>query len=253
MFKKIGGASISFTKETGAIFILFLKMCAGIFRGPIRRSVLVEQMAKAGYDTLPVVSIMAIFTGMVLATQAYYQFKPFELQIFVGSVVGVSMIRELGPVLTAIICAGRIGSATTAELSTMKITEQIDALCSLAINPITYLATPRIIAALLMMPLLTAFANFLGIFGGYLMSVYKFNIPSHVYMERAFFYIEWHDLFATFVKAAVFAVIVSVISCYKGFSATGGAEGVGKATTSSVVISSITILVVDYFLTLMLF
>jgi phospholipid/cholesterol/gamma-HCH transport system permease protein len=253
MIKSVGKSAIEFTRESGAVMILLARMCIGIVRGPFRFGVLLEQMAKTGYDTVPVVSLMAMFTGMVLATQAYYQFKPLELQIFVGSVVGVSMIRELGPVLTAIICAGRVGSATTAEISTMKLTEQIDALCSLAINPVTYLATPRIVAALLMMPLLTAFANFLGIMGGYIMSVYKFGIPSHVYMEKAFLYIEWRDLLATFVKAAVFAVIVTAISCHKGFSATGGAQGVGRATTSAVVASSISILVVDYFLTLLLF
>jgi phospholipid/cholesterol/gamma-HCH transport system permease protein len=209
-------------------------------------------MVQIGVNTLPIAAIMAIFTGMVLAVQAYHQFKQVNLEIFVGSVVGISIVRELGPVLTAIIVAGRIGSATAAEIGSMKVSEQLDALRVLAVNPIKYLAVPRLWSALFMLPCLTIFTDFIGMVGGYIMGVFKFGIRSAIYIDKAIYFLVPWDLLIGLIKAFFFGIIIVTIGCYKGFTTSGGAEGVGKATTSAVVISSILILVSNYFLTVLL-
>ena len=217
----------------------------------IRRTV--AQMVEIGVNTLPIAMIMATFVGMVLAVQAYHQFKQFDMESYIGSLVSVSMCMELGPVLTAIIVAGRIGSSTAAEIGTMKVTEQIDALHTLAVNPIRYLAVPRLWAALIMLPVLTIFTDFIGMFGGYLMGVFKYGIRSSVYIDKTILFLYPWDIISGLIKAFFFGAIIVIVGCHKGFTTSGGAEGVGKAATSAVVISSILILVSDYFLTVLLF
>lgn len=209
-------------------------------------------MMSVGLHTLPIVSIMAIFTGMVLAVQTYYQFRQFDLEMYIGSVVGLCMTRELGPVLTAIIVAGRIGSSTAAEIGSMKITEQIDALRTLGVNPVKYLATPRFLALLTMLPLLTVYTDLIGILGGYLISIIKFRIRSSLYIDKTIYFLDPPDVLSGIIKAFFFGAIIAIVSCHKGLTSEGGAQGVGKATTSAVVVSSILILVTDYFLTLIL-
>lgn len=209
-------------------------------------------MLSVGLHTLPIVSVMAIFTGMVLAVQTYYQFRQFDLEMYIGSVVGLSMTRELGPVLTAIIVTGRIGSSTAAEIGSMKVTEQIDALRTLGVNPIKYLATPRFLALFTMLPLLTIYTNLIGILGGYLISIIKFRIRSSSYIDKTIYFLDPPDVLSGIIKAFFFGAIIAIVSCHKGLISEEGAQGVGKATTSSVVVSSILILVTDYFLTIIL-
>lgn len=239
--------------EVGKMSGLLWQTLSAIVRSPGRWRDVRGQMVQIGVDTLPIVSIMAIFTGMVLAVQTYYKFRQFELEQWVGSVVGTAMTRELGPVLTAIIVAGRCGSSMAAELGTMKVTEQIDALRTLAVDPVKYLVIPRFLAGLLMLPLLTVFADLIGILGGYIMGVFRFGIRSDVYIDATLDWLDPADIWSGLIKAFFFGIIIIIVSCQRGFDAEGGAEGVGRATTSAVVISSILILVSDYFLTLVLF
>ncbi|MFZ2800702.1 MAG: ABC transporter permease, partial [Syntrophorhabdus sp.] len=192
-------------------------------------------------------------TGMVLALQSYYGFRKFGSEGLVGATVALSMTRELGPVLTSLMVTGRAGSAMAAELGTMRVTEQIDALTVMALNPIKYLVTPRIIASFLMLPLLTVIADFVGIIGGYLVGVKLLGINEGAYIDKTITFLELNDIYNGLVKAAVFGIILSVVSCYKGFYTKGGAEGVGRSTTAAVVISSVTILVTDYILTSFMF
>jgi phospholipid/cholesterol/gamma-HCH transport system permease protein len=202
---------------------------------------------------LPVVLITAIFTGMVFALQTYTGFKRFGAEAVVGTVVALSMTRELGPVLTGLIVAGRAGAAMAAELGTMRVTEQIDALETLATNPIKYLIVPRFVSGVLMLPALATIADITGIIGGYFITVGLFETSSIVYWKRTWDYLEMRDIFSGLLKSGFFGASISLISCYKGFYTTGGAEGVGKATTGAVVLSSMTILISDYFLSAWLF
>lgn len=243
----------SFVVELGKMSLLFWQTVLGMAKPPWRGKNILHQMVQIGVNTLPIASTMAIFTGMVLAVQTYHKLREFELESLVGSVVGASMTRELGPVLTAIIVAGRCGSSTAAELGTMKVTEQIDALQSLAVDPVKYLVIPRFLAAIVMLPLLTVFTNLIGIMGGYMMGVFKFGIRSSVYIDATLNWLRPDDILSGLIKAFFFGIIIAIVSCQRGFDAQGGAEGVGRATTSAVVISSILILISDYFLTLVLF
>lgn len=250
---KLGMRLKSFLIETGQISILLGKMAVQMFRPPFKPDRIIAQMVEIGVNTFPIAAIMAIFTGMVLAVQTYHQFKKVGLEIYIGSVVGASMCMELGPVLTAIIVAGRIGSSTAAELGTMKVTEQIDALRTMAVDPVKYLAVPRLWAALIMLPLLTIFTDFIGMFGGYVMGVYRYGVKSALYIDRTTWFLLPWDMLSGLIKSVFFGIIIIVIGCHKGFMARGGAEGVGKATTSAVVTASILILIFDYFLTVLLF
>lgn len=242
-----------FLKEIGSISILLLQIILHLFKPPFKPKYVINQLVQVGVNTLPLVSLMSLFVGMVLAYLSYHQFKLVELEMYTGSLVGASMVMELGPVLTAIIVAGRIGSATAAEIGSMKVTEQIDALQTLAVNPIKYLSTPRFLAAIIMLPLLTVFADFIGMFGGYMIGVWQFGIRHTIYMNKMIDFLSPHDIIGGLIKTMFFGAMIIAVSSYKGFTTTGGAEGVGKATTSSVVISIVLILVMDYFLTIVLF
>jgi len=242
-----------FFLQIGRMSILLPQIILQIFKPPFKPKYTTNQLVQIGVNTLPIVSIMSLFVGMVLAHLAYRQFKLVELEMYTGSLVGAAMVMELGPVLTAIIVAGRIGSATAAEIGSMKVTEQIDALYTLAVNPIKYLAAPRFLAAIIMVPLLTIFADFIGMVGGYMVGVWQFGIPQRIYINKMLDFLSAHDIICGLIKTIFFGAMIIVVSCYKGFTTIGGAEGVGKATTSSVVISIVLILVMDYFLTVVLF
>jgi phospholipid/cholesterol/gamma-HCH transport system permease protein len=190
---------------------------------------------------------------MVLAFQTAYQLSKMSAQIYIANLVSLSILRELGPVLTALVIAGRIGAAIAAQIGTMKVTEQIDALQSLAASPIKYLVTPRLIALCCMLPLLTVYADLVGIIGGYIVSVYELNISSQMYIRLTFSALVLKDFFTGLLKAFLFGIIIAVISCYEGLHATGGAEGVGKATTDAVVRSFILIVAVDCLVTAIFF
>lgn len=243
----------SFLQEIGGMSLLLHQIILQIFKSPFKPKYVIAQLVQIGVNTLPIVGIMSLFIGMVLAYLAYLQFKLVELEMYTGSLVGAAMVMELGPVLTAIIIAGRIGSSTTAEIGSMKVTEQIDALWTLAVNPVKYLAAPRFLAAIIMAPLLTIFADVIGILGGYMVGVLQFGIQHRIYINKTLDFLSAHDIICGLIKTIFFGAMIIVVSCYKGFTTSGGAEGVGKATTSSVVISIVLILVMDYFLTVVLF
>ena len=249
----IGRAVIRFAENLGRILILLFLTVRQLIFPPFEVRNTFKQMLEIGVRSLPVVVITAIFTGMVFALQTFTGFKRFGAEALVGTVVALSMTRELGPVLTALIVAGRAGAAMAAELGTMRVTEQIDALETLATNPVKYLIVPRFIAGLLMLPALTAVADIIGITGGYFVTVGLFKTSSIVYWKRTWDFLEMSDIYNGLIKSAFFGASIALISCYKGFYTRGGAEGVGKATTGAVVLSSMTILISDYFLSAWLF
>ncbi|HZV46754.1 MAG: ABC transporter permease [Nitrospirota bacterium] len=249
----IGRAVIRFAENLGRILILLFLTVRQLIFPPFEVRNMFKQMLEIGVRSLPVVVITAIFTGMVFALQTFTGFKRFGAEALVGTVVALSMTRELGPVLTALIVSGRAGAAMAAELGTMRVTEQIDALETLATNPVKYLIVPRFIAGLLMLPALTAVADIIGITGGYFVTVGLFKTSSIVYWKRTWDFLEMSDIYNGLIKSAFFGASIALISCYKGFYTRGGAEGVGKATTGAVVLSSMTILISDYFLSAWLF
>jgi phospholipid/cholesterol/gamma-HCH transport system permease protein len=225
----------------------------GLFRRPFPMKLTLQQMEEVGVRSLPVVLITAIFTGAVLALQTYSGFKRFGAEGLVGTVVALSMTRELGPVLASIMVAGRVGSAMAAELGTMRVTEQIDALITLATDPVRYLVVPRFVAGMIMLPFLVVFADIIGIIGGYFVAVNVLGTSSTIYVNRTLQYLEFSDVTIGLIKAAVFGMIIALVGCQMGFYTEGGAEGVGRATTKAVVGASILILISNYFLTALLF
>ena len=243
----------NFVRDCGRISIMLAESICFAIRPPFKLNYIFKQMEFIGVNSVFVIILTGAFTGMVLALQSYYGFRKFGSEGLVGATVALSMTRELGPVLTSLMVTGRAGSAMAAELGTMRVTEQIDALTVMALNPIKYLVTPRIIAAFLMLPLLTVIADFVGIIGGYLVGVKLLGINEGAYIDKMIKFVELNDIYNGLVKAAVFGIILSIVSCYKGFYTKGGAEGVGKATTEAVVVSSVTILVTDYILTSFMF
>jgi phospholipid/cholesterol/gamma-HCH transport system permease protein len=253
LFNIIGFWILRFLEESGRVMILFLKTVHFILRPPFDIRNLLKQIEYVGVKSIPVVLITGGFTGMVMALQSYTGFKRFNAEAFVGTVVALSMTRELGPVLAGLMVSGRVGSAMAAELGTMQVTEQIDALYTLAINPIKYLVVPRFLASLIVMPILTAFADVVGILGGYLISVLLLGTNPTIYVRRTYDYLDLEDVYIGLLKACIFGMIIATIGCYQGINTRGGAEGVGKATTNAVVISSLLILVANYFVTALLF
>jgi phospholipid/cholesterol/gamma-HCH transport system permease protein len=206
-------------------------------------------MLDIGYFSLPVVGLTALFTGMVLALQSYTGFARFSAESAVATVVVLSVTRELGPVIAGLMVAGRIGASIAAEIGTMRVTEQIDALYTLSTNPMKYLVAPRLIAGATMLPLLVVIADIVGVFGGYIVGVYKLDFNAAVYLKQTFDFLEFMDVFSGLVKAAVFGFLITLMGCYHGYNSDGGAQGVGRATTNAVVSASILILVFNYAIT----
>jgi phospholipid/cholesterol/gamma-HCH transport system permease protein len=253
VFGYIGVHFIRFLQESGRITMLFGQTILWIFRRPFDVREPLSQMEEIGVRSIPVVVITAAFTGMVLALQSFTGFRRFHAETLVGTVVALSVTRELGPVLTGLMVSGRVGSAMAAELGTMRVTEQIDALHTLATNPVKYLIVPRFLASLVMFPILVVFADIIGIMGGYCVSVMILGTNPTIYIRRTWDYLELNDIYSGLLKACVFGMIMATISCYQGFYTEGGAEGVGKATTRAVVLSSLLILISNYFITALLF
>ncbi len=246
----IGKKVMSIGRTVGEITVLLRQILYWMFVKPIDFKNISSQMVTIGVYSLPITSLTSLFTGMVLALQTGYASQNILNEpLYVGTAVGFSMVKELGPVLTAIVVAGRVGAAIAAELGTMKVTEQIDALWTLGTNPIKYLAVPRFLACIFMLPILTIYSNMVGILGGFFIAVYKLGVPSTVYIHDITDFMEFGDVIHGLIKVLFFGFIIAIISCYKGFSTSGGAEGVGKSTTQTVVISMVLILVSDYFLT----
>lgn len=244
----IGGALLGMAEAFGTTVLLIVRTAGYAFRGAMTRRSVFAQMQEMGARSFPVTSLTLLFTGMVLALQIGFSFlKVFNEPLYVGRIIGISIVKELGPVLTAMVFAGRVGAAIAAEIGTMKVTEQIDALYTLGTNPIRYLAVPRFIAALTMLPMLTIYSDALGIFGGLVVAILRFDIPSTVYLDEVNA-LQLREVFHGLIKSVAFGLVVVTVSCYKGLTTTGGAEGVGKSTTAAVVISMVLILVGDYFL-----
>ncbi len=250
---RLGGITYRFFSEAGAIFSLLGKIFAFSGRLIKDRGLLFEQMIAIGYNSLPIVLMVGAFTGAVSVWQTNYQIEGYVPIRYLGLATYKAVIIELGPVLTALILAGRIGASIAAELGTMKVTEQIDALESLAINSVRYLAVPRFYAGVVMMPILVIFANFIAIIGAYFVAVSFLDIPTQVFFSEIPRFFAIYDIFAGLLKAIIFGAIICLIGCYVGFATTGGAEGVGKATIRSFVLSAILILVSDYLLATLLF
>jgi phospholipid/cholesterol/gamma-HCH transport system permease protein len=216
------------------------------------RGTLLPVFYSIGINSIPVISVTGVFIGMVLAVQAYGQFHSLGLSTRLGGIINISVVRELGPVLAATMLAGRVGSAMAAELATMRITEQIDALAALGVNPVRHLAVPRFLACVLLIPALTVVANFMGVLGGALISVGVYHIESHYYWENTRGMVGMWDLTTGLLKPVFFGAAMAVISCHRGFHSEPGAEGVGRAATRAFVLSFIAILVLDFFLGLLL-
>jgi phospholipid/cholesterol/gamma-HCH transport system permease protein len=242
-----------FFDEIGKFFLLVGRIFAWTPRPPYDWRELMRQMVKVGVNSFPVVALTTLFTGMVMALQTFTVLQRFNAESFVGSLVALSMIRELSAVLSGLIVAGRAGSAMGAELGTMRVTEQIDALEVMATDPIHYLVVPRVWATTIMLPLLVVLGNFIGIAGGYLVSVVMMGANPVSYVDNTFQFMDLNDLFSGLIKAAVFGFLLAAIGCQQGFYTTGGAEGVGRSTTAAVVVASIAILISDFFLTRLLF
>ncbi|MCS7280013.1 MAG: ABC transporter permease [Desulfobacterota bacterium] len=242
-----------FIQELGLAGMMFFQCVVLTFTRPFKFDYLLKQMEFVGVKSVPVVLLTGTFTGMVLALQTYYGFSKFGAEGLIGITIALSMTRELGPVLTGLMVAGRAGSAMAAEIGTMRVTEQIDALLVMALNPVKYLVVPRVLASFAMLPVLTIIADFLGISGGYIVAVKLLGVDESAFLNRIYRYLEFQDIYVGLVKSACFGVIFSVVACYKGFYTKGGAEGVGRATTEAVVVSCVTILIADYILTSLLF
>lgn len=218
-------------------------------RGPLDRNLLIEQFEKIGVRSISIVVITSAFIGMVLALQIAYALEDFGGKLFVGTIVSLALVRELAPVLMSLMVGGRVGAGMTAELGTMKVTEQIDALRALATNPVRKLVVPRVIATTLMFPLLTIIAIALGILGGLLIAVANLNLTANYYMRSVIESIKYNDLAAGISKTFFFGFAVALIACFNGLRTAGGADGVGRATTTTVVTGAITVLIMDFFLT----
>lgn len=245
-------SSLGFIFGLGACFSLIIDTFIATIRRPPAFNLIIKQLYDVGVTSLVVVAITGFSTGLVLAAQSFYQLADKGLSSVTGLLVAKSMMTELGPVLTAFMVTGRVGAAMCAELGSMKVTEQIDALQTMAVNPNRYLVAPRLIAGTFMMPLLTIYSIVMGIWGGYIIAVYYFGMSPSAYFDPMPHSITIFEFMTGIIKAFIFGIFIMSIACYKGITTTGGAEGVGKATTSSVVISYCCILLSNFFLTVAL-
>ena len=246
---KVGDRFLALCRALGATALMIKSVIFWLFRSKPEVREIIKQSSKIGVDSILVTLLTSFFTGMVLALQMGYTSKNlFNEPLYIGTMVAFSLVKELGPVLTSIVIAGRVGAAVTAEIGTMRVTEQIDALYTLGTNPTRYLLIPRYIAFMLTIPLLTVFADFIGVIGGYIVSVTKLHVPSSVYWNDIFTFMDVNNVMHGFLKTFVFAFMIATVSCYKGLHCEEGAEGVGKATTQAVVISMVLVMVLDYFI-----
>ncbi len=247
--RKQGKPLVTFISRLGELSLFIAKSLYNCVTPPFYLRLLGKQMIDIGFYSLPVVGLTTIFAGMVIALQSYSGFARFGAESAVASVVLISVTRELAPVLSALMVAGRIGAAMAAEIGTMRVTEQIDALTTLSTNPFKYLVAPRIIAGILVLPLLVLFGDVIGIFGGYIIGVYKLGFNPANYINSTLQELQAIDITTGVVKACVFGFIISLMGCYNGYKSKGGAQGVGEATTNAVVSASILILIFNYIIT----
>ncbi len=237
----------------GSLGLLFAQTLGGAFLQSWRPKAVVYELWRIGVQSWFIVAISSLFIGMVLAFQSAYQMQKIAAEIYIASLVALSIVREIGPVITALIVAGRVGSAIAAELGTMKVTEQIDALMTLAADPVRYLVVPRFLAMLVALPLLTLWADAIGIFGGFMVGTLKLGILPSLYWKMTIIPLFFKDLISGLLKSFIFGMIICVVSCFEGFRTQGGAEGVGRSTTVAVVTSFILIIMADCVVTALLY
>ena len=245
----IGHGVLALFEAVGRLSLFALEATSHCVRPPFYPRLLLRQMVEIGFYSLPVVGLTGLFAGMVLALQSYTGFSRFSAESTIPTVVVLSITRELGPVLAGLMVAGRVGAAMAAEIGTMRVTEQIDALTTLSTNPHKYLIVPRLLAGLLMLPFLVLVTDIIGVGGGYLVSVFKLGFNPDAYINNTLEYLEVMDVASGLVKAAVFGYLIALMGCYHGFHSKGGAQGVGKATTNAVVTGAILVLIFNYIIT----
>ena len=251
--EQVGQSAIDLIEHIGNIAIMLFETLLVVFKPPYRFKLLFESMEEVGVGALFIVLLTGIFTGMVMSLQQVYAFETFNAETLVGGSTALALIRELGPVLTGLMISGRSGSSMATTLGTMRVTEQIDAMEVMAVNSLQYLVLPRILAAILMSPLLVLLFNLVGMAGAYFVAVIGLDVDGGFFMIKIKDFVEPVDLLKTSIKGAVFGGSIAILSCYRGYYAGGGAKGVGEATTSAVVLSSISILVLNYFLDLLMY
>jgi phospholipid/cholesterol/gamma-HCH transport system permease protein len=252
VFVDWGAVTIEAVVAVGDLALFCVRILSWMFTRMPRRETLLPNFYQVGVMSLPVVALTGTFIGMVLSVQSYWQFRELGLETRLGAVINMSLVRELGPVLAATMLAGRVGSAMAAELGTMRVTEQIDALSSMGANPIHYLVVPRFLACLFLIPTLTVMADFMGVVGGYFFTVEVLGIDRHHYWHNSQEFVGVFDLLSGIFKSLFFGAAIAMISCYRGFHCLPGAEGVGRAATAAFVYSFVLILILDLFLGVMI-
>src|ERR1700736_2062008 len=252
ILERIGLVFLSLFEQTGLWFRMLLRTIIWLGQPPFEVGEWLRQMVRVGVDSVPVVFLTTMFTGMVMALQMYNGFHRVHAEDFVGSAVALAMLRELSPVLVGLMVTGRVGSSMAAEIGTMRVTEQIDALKALATDPVQYLFVPRVIAGICMLPLLVILGDALGIGGGYLVAVRLLGANGVVYQNNTFQFLHIKDLWTGVIKASTFGLILTLTGCVRGYYTSGGAEGVGRSTTQAVVSASLIILLADFFLSKLL-
>lgn len=249
----IGQFFIGFFAAAGRLSIFTANSLVAVVMPPVYPRIILQHVMRIGYYSLPVVALTAFFTGGVLALQIYYGGNQFNSEAIVSSIVALGITRELGPVLGGLMVAGRVSAAIAAEIGTMRVTEQIDALVTLSTDPFKYLVAPRLIAATLCMPILALVADIIGIFGGFVVGTQSLGFNAAIYVQRTYNFLEADDIISGLIKAAVFGFIIALLGSYNGYHSHGGAQGVGRATTNAVVTASILILAANYIMTSLLF
>ncbi len=249
----IGGFCLSRFHDFGTIVLLYAQTLHELFFGRRRLRHIAQQMSHLGVDSLTIVLLTLLFTGVVFTLQTASEFIRFGAQSAVGGIISIAIGRELGPVLVGVVCAGRVGAAITAEISTMKVTEQIDALRVMAVNPVNYLIVPRMVACMLVVPLLTVFGDVIGVLGGYVVAVYYSGITPYIFIDSIKTFVEVYDLTGGLAKAVFFGNVIAVLGCYYGLTCQGDAQGVGVATTKTVVTSIIVIFILNALLTFIIY
>jgi phospholipid/cholesterol/gamma-HCH transport system permease protein len=253
IFAAVGRVFLAFLAGTGRLMIFTTDAVSHCVRPPIYWYLVLTQMVRIGYFSLPVVGLTAFFTGAVLCLQIFIGGSRYGAEAFVPQIVVLGITRELGPVIAGLMVAGRVAAAIAAEIGTMRVTEQIDALTTLSTNPVKYLVTPRLIAAVVTMPVLVAIADSIGVLGGYVVGTTTLNFNGAVYLRNTADFVTQGDVVSGLIKASVFGFIIALMGCYHGFHSKGGAQGVGQATTNAVVSASILILAANYVLTSVFF
>jgi phospholipid/cholesterol/gamma-HCH transport system permease protein len=250
--KFLGGLVTGFLQYLGEVSILFGQIFESLVKGKIRWRMVLQQVVEIGHRSQPVVMVTGAFTGAVLAAQSLFQFATLNMETGAGALVSVAMLRELGPSITALMLAGRVGAAMAAEIGTMKVTEQVDALRSMSVHPVDYLVTPRLIAMLIAMPLLIGESAAFGIIASVLVGTGPFNVNPAYWMAQMGKYTDLSDVAIALIKGLVFGLLIVGISCHQGMRASNGAVGVGRSTTRAMVYSALAILIVNFFLTLLM-